>query len=154
HHPERPDGRSAAPEGRCCVTKAPKNTKGTPRTAKRERLFALAEKNYEARRATRWPYLLRGERQYRFEGPDRRDLRADLRAVWREANPGENTPSDADLNSVIDDLRRIAAETAPDEPSAEEQADQALAAQGISDIPQDRGLNLVTRLEDSPLPDG
>jgi len=136
------------------VTEAPKNAKGTPRTTKRERLFALAEKNYEPRKATRWPYLLRGERQYRFEGPDRRDLRADLRALWRERNPGENTPSDADLNSVIDDLRQMAGKANPDAPTAEERAEQALAAQGISEIPQDRGLSLVTRLEDSPLPDG
>ncbi len=50
-----------------------------PKTTKRERLFALAEKNYVPRKATRWPYLLRGEQQYRFEGPDRRNLRADRR---------------------------------------------------------------------------
>ena len=128
--------------------------KATAKTTRRERLFVLARENYTPRRATRWPYLIRGEQKYRFEGPERRSLKADLRALWREENPGENTPSDADLNSVIDDLQRLARDADPDEPTAEEEAGQVLAAHGISEMPHDRGLGLVTRLDDSPLPEG
>ena len=39
-----------------------------PRTTKRERLFALATDNYETRRATRWPYLRRGEQAVQVRG--------------------------------------------------------------------------------------
>jgi Domain of unknown function (DUF927) len=137
------------------VTEAKQRAKRTTsKTTKRERLFALARKAYAPRKATRWPYLVRGEQQYRFEGPDRRNLRADLRALWRDKYPGENTPSDADLNSVIDDLRRLAEEAEPDAPTAEEETDQVLAARGIGAIPDGRGLDLVTRLDDCPLPEG
>ena len=59
---------------------------------KAERLLALALEEYEPRRATRWPYLLRGDERFRFEGPDRRRLMADLRAAWRERFPGEAAP--------------------------------------------------------------
>jgi hypothetical protein len=133
-------------------TAAPGTEQAAPKTTKRERLFALANEAYTPRKATRWPYLMRGERQYRFEGPDRRNLRADLRALWREKNPGENTPSDADLNSVIDDLRQLADKADPDAPTADEASDQVLAARGIGVIPDGRGLDLVTRPDDSPLP--
>jgi hypothetical protein len=51
---------------------------------KAERLLALARERYQPRRATRWPYLMHGDERFRFEGPDRRRLLADLRAVWRE----------------------------------------------------------------------
>ena len=135
-------------------TAAPGTEQAAPKTTKRERLFALANEAYTPRKATRWPYLMRGEQKYRFEGPDRRNLRADLRALWREEKPGENTPSDADLNSVIDDLRRLAEEAEPDAPTSEEEADQVLAARGIGAIPDGRGLDLVTRPDDSPLPEG
>jgi hypothetical protein len=135
-------------------TAGPEPKQSAQKTNKRERLFALAEKNYAPRKATRWPYLLRGERQYRFEGPDRRSLRADLRALWREEHPGEATPSDADLNSVIDDLRARAEKADPDAPTAEDEESQILAAHGIGETPADRGLGLVSRGDDCPLPDG
>ena len=31
---------------------------------------------------------MRGDEQFKFEGPDRRRLLADLRAAWRERYPG------------------------------------------------------------------
>ena len=62
---------------------------GPRRVPKAERLLALAREEYEPRRATRWPYLLRGGERFRFEGADRRRLLADLRAVWRERFPGQ-----------------------------------------------------------------
>ena len=107
------------------MTETKENTKkATAKTTRRERLFVLARKNYEPRKATRWPYLIRGEQKYRFEGPERRSLKADLRALWREENPGENTPSDTDLNSVIDDLQRLARDADPDPADCQEEADQ------------------------------
>ncbi len=135
-------------------TTGPEPKQSAPKTNKRERLFALAEKNYAPRKATRWPYLLRGEQQYRFEGPDRRSLRADLRALWREEHPGEATPPDADLNAVIDDLRARAEKADPDAPTAEDEESQILADHGIGETPADRGLGLVNRGGDCPLPDG
>ena len=42
----------------------------------------------------------------------------------------------------------------PTRPDAEDQAAELSAAHGISEVPHDRGLSLVTRLEDCPLPDG
>ena len=57
---------------------------GPRQMPKAERLLALAREKYEPRRATRWPYLMRGDERFRFEGPDRRRLLADLRAAWRE----------------------------------------------------------------------
>ena len=42
----------------------------------------------------------------------------------------------------------------PDRLGAEDQAAEVVAAHGISEVPNDRGLSLVTRLEDCPLPDG
>ena len=55
---------------------------------------------------------------------------------------------------MADDLRRLAEQAEPDEASAEDQAAELLAALGISAVPPDRGLSLVTRLEDCPLPGG
>ena len=121
---------------------------------KAERLLALAREKYEPRRATRWPYLMRGDEQFRFEGPNRRGLMADLRAAWRERFPGEAAPAARDLSAVADDLRRLAEQAEPDQAEAEDQAAELLAALGISAVPPDRGLSLVTRLEDCPLPEG
>jgi hypothetical protein len=132
-------------------------TAGKPasrRQTKRERLHTLAGGTYEARRASRWPYLQRDGRKFKFEGPDRKSLRADLRAIWRDKYPDEAVPSDSDLNSVIDDLRHLAEDADPDPATAEDQAAELAAAADITEIPQDRGLGLVTRLDDCPLPDG
>ena len=65
---------------------------GPQRMPKAERLLALAREEYKPHRATRWPYLLRGDERFRFEGPDRRRLLADLRAAWRERFPGRGRP--------------------------------------------------------------
>lgn len=106
-----------------------------PRQTKRERLHALAIGVYEPRRASRWPYLRRDAREFKFEGPDRRTLRADLRAVWRSENMGDAAPSDADLNSVIDDLRRLAEDADPDPVTAQEQATEMVTAAGFTAEP-------------------
>jgi hypothetical protein len=124
------------------------------RMPKAERLLTLAREEYEPCRATRWPYLLRGGERFRFEGPDRRRLLADLRAVWRERFPVEAAPAARDLSAVADDLRRLAEQAEPDQAGAEDQAADLLAAHGISTIPHDRGLSLVTELDDCPLPEG
>jgi Domain of unknown function (DUF927) len=121
---------------------------------KAERLLALAREEYEPHRATRWPYLLRVDDRFRFEGAERRRLLADLRAVWRERFPGEAAPPARDLSAVADDLRRLAEQAKPDQPTAEDLAAELIAAHGISAVSADRGLSLVTRLEDCPLPDG
>jgi hypothetical protein len=131
-------------------TKTAKKRAGT----KRDELFKLASSSYQPRKATRWPYLLRDEDRFRFEGPDRRNLKADLRALWRKEHEGNATPSDADLNSVIDDLRHLAEDADPDPETAEDKADQAFADHGVGQVPADRGLDLVTRLDDCPLPEG
>lgn len=127
---------------------------GPRRMPKAERLLTLAREEYEPCRATRWPYLLRGDERFRFEGPDRRRLLADLRAAWRERFPGEAAPAARDLSAVADDLRRLAEQAEPDQAGAEDQAADLLAAHGISTIPHDRGLSLVTGLDDCPLPEG
>jgi hypothetical protein len=121
---------------------------------KAERLLALAREEYEPHRATRRPYLLRVDDRFRFEGAERRRLLADLRAVWRERFPGEAAPPARDLSAVADDLRRLAEQAKPDQPTAEDLAAELIAAHGISAVSADRGLSLVTRLEDCPLPDG
>ena len=127
---------------------------GSRQMPKAERLLALAREKYQPRRATRWPYLMRGDERFRFEGPDRRRLMADLRASWRDRFPGEAAPAARDLSAVADDLRRLAEQAKPDQAGAEDQAAELLAALGISAVPPDRGLSLVTRLEDCPLPEG
>ena len=106
--------------------------RAAPRQTKRERMHVLAMGAYEPRRASRWPYLERGGRHFKFEGPERRTLRADLRVVWRGRYPGEAAPSDTDLNSVIDDLRRLAEDADPDPATAEDQAAELIAANGIT----------------------
>ena len=125
---------------------------GPRQMPKAERLLALAREKYEPRRATRWPYLVRNDERFRFEGPDRRRLMADLRAAWRGEFPGEGAPAARDLSAVADDLRRLAEQAEPDQAGPEDQAAELMEAHGISAVPADRGLSLVTRLEDCPLP--
>ena len=55
---------------------------------------------------------------------------------------------------MADDLRRLAEQAEPDQAGPEDQATELMEAHGISAVPADRGLSLVTRLEDCPLPDG
>jgi hypothetical protein len=124
------------------------------RQAKAKRLHELVQDRYEPHRVTRWPYLMRGDEQFKFEGPDRRRLAADLRAAWRGRYSDEAPPSAQDLNAAIDDLKRLAEHALPDPVSAEDQAAEIIKARGITETPQDRGLGLVTRLDDCPLPDG
>ncbi len=95
--------------------------------SRRDRLHQLAEEAYEPRKATRWPYLLRDGRKLTFGADDRRALRADLRALWREQCAGEGAPSGADLNAVIDDLQLVAERAQPDPPSAADQVATAIA---------------------------
>src|SRR5208282_2666119 len=97
---------------------------------------------------------MRGDEQFKFEGPERRRLLADLRAAWREEYPEEAPPAAHDLNAAVDDLRRLAEHGKPDEVGAEDLAAELISAHGISEVPHDRGLSLVTGLEDCPLPDG
>lgn len=127
---------------------------GTQRAEKltrQERCLQLAQARYELRRAAKWPYLLHGGRRYLFSKADRQDLRADLRYAWREKWPDEAPPPDAALNSVLDDLKRIAAEVEPDEEDERDDISGATAADG-----EDRGdgLDLVTTRADCPLPSG
>jgi len=77
-----------------------------------------------------------------------------LRAAWREEFPGEAAPAARDLSAVADDLRRLAEQAEPDEDGAEDRVAELMAAHGISVIPHDRGLSLVTCQEDCPLPGG
>lgn len=126
----------------------------TRRPTKAERLHDLVLERYGPRRASRWPYLVHGDDQFKFEGPERRRLLADLRAAWRERYQDEAPPASQDLNAAVDDLRRLAERADPDPVSTEDQAAEIVAARGITETPQDRGLGLVTRLEDCPLPDG
>ena len=67
---------------------------------------------------------------------------------------GEAAPAARDLSAVADDLRRLAEQAEPDQAEAEDQAAELMEAHGISAVPADRGLSLVTRLEDCPLPEG
>ncbi len=97
---------------------------------------------------------MHGEEQFKFEGPERRRLHADMRAAWRDRYPDEAPPSTQDLNAAVDDLRRLAEHAEPDPVSAEDQAAAVIEEHGISEVPNDRGLSLVTRLEDCPLPGG
>lgn len=108
-----------------------------PRISKRERALTLARERYRLGRATRWPYAQHGERQYRFEGTDRKALAADLRDYWR-AQCTDDPP--ADLNPVIDDLRHLALAEEPDPPSPEEQAAELIAATGAMQEPDDWGV--------------
>ena len=108
-----------------------------PRISKRERALTLARERYRLGRATRWPYAQHGDRQYRFEGTDRKALAADLRDYWR-AQCTDDPP--ADLNPVIDDLRHLALAEEPDPPSPEEQAAELIAAGGVVLEPDDWDL--------------
>ena len=121
---------------------------------KAERLHALVLEEYEPRKATRWPYLMRGGERFKFEGSERRRLLADLRAVWRERYQDEALPISQDLNAAVEDLRRLAEHADPDPVDAEDLAAEIIEAHGVSEIPDGRGLGLVTRLTDCPLPDG
>jgi hypothetical protein len=116
---------------------------------KAERLLALAREKYEPRRAIRWPYLVRGDERFRFKGPDRRRLLADLRAAWRGEYPGEATPAARDLSAVADDLRLLAEQAEPDQPTAEDQAAELMEAHGISAVPADPGAALSWRARTS-----
>ena len=127
-------------------TKARKPTKS-------ERLHELTQARYTPRKATRWPYLVHDDEQFKFEGPERRRLLADLRAAWRERYPDEAPPAAQDLNAAVDDLRRLAEHAESDPAVAEDLAAEIIAAHGISEMPQDRGLRLVTQPGDSPLPE-
>jgi hypothetical protein len=126
----------------------------TRRPTKAQRLHGLVQDRYAPRKATRWPYLLRGDEQFKFQGPDRRRLLADLRAAWRERYPDEALPSPQDLNAAADDLRRLAEDAEPDPPADADLAAELVAAHGIGAVPDDRGLGLVTGAESCPLPDG
>ncbi len=108
-----------------------------PKVSKRERALTLAKERYKLGRATRWPYAQHGERQYRFEGTDRKALAADLRDYWR-AQCADDPP--ADLNPVIDDLRHLALEEEPDPPSPEEQAAELITASGVAPALADWGV--------------
>jgi hypothetical protein len=99
-----------------------------PRTTKKERALILAKERYKLGRATRWPYAQHGDRQYRFEGTDRKALAADLRDYWR-AQCTDDPP--ADLNPVIDDLRHLALEEEPDPPTPEEMVAASGAVLGL-----------------------
>ena len=94
----------------------------TRRPTKAERLHALAQARYTPRRATRWPYLVHDGEQFKFQGPERRRLLADLRAAWREKYPDEAPPSAQDLNAAAEDLRRLAEHADPDPVSPEDLA--------------------------------
>ena len=122
---------------------------------KQERCLQLARTRYDLRRAARWPYLLCGEQRYLFGKPDRRALQADLRHAWREKWPDEAPPADTALNSVIDDLRRLAMDADPDPATEDEQAAAWLDDHGVgSDQDEGDGLERVTGLDDCPLPGG
>ena len=125
----------------------------TRRPTKAERLHVLTQARYEPRKATRWPYLMRGDEQFKFEGPDKRRLLADLRAGWRQDYPEEAPPSAQDLNAAVDDLRRLAERADPDPVSPEDQAAELVASHGIGEVANDRGLSLVSWRDDSPLPE-
>lgn len=125
-----------------------------PAARKAARVRELAKTRYVLRRATRWPYAMHGEHAYKFEGSDRRMLLADLRAAWREKYPDEEPPADRTLSQVVDDLRHAALETEPDAPGADDLAEAILGEAGIGPTPLDRGVDLVSRLADCPLPPG
>jgi hypothetical protein len=71
-------------------------------------------------------YARRGDRRYTYEGQDRRDMRAELRAAWSTAHQGEALTDDV-IRAVLDELRRRAHEAEPDEPTAAEQAAEMAA---------------------------
>ena len=64
----------------------------TRRQTKAERLHELTRARYTPHRATRWPYLVHDGEQFKFEGPERRRLLADMRAAWRERYPDDALP--------------------------------------------------------------
>jgi hypothetical protein len=110
---------------------APARQRPAPRY---DRLLAIAERNYApGRMSTGMLYALRGDRRYTYQGQDRRDLRADLRAAWTQKYSGEALTDDV-IRSVIDELRRRAREAVPDEPTVVEQAtEMAQLATGPED---------------------
>lgn len=118
---------------------------------KQERCLQLAQARYDLRRAAKWPYLLRGEQRYLFGKADRQALRADIRHAWREKWPDEAPPSDTALNSVIDDLKRLALDVEAD---TEDDAETAPSGAAYGGDGESDGLELVTARPDCPLPDG
>jgi hypothetical protein len=71
-------------------------------------------------------YARRGDRRRTYNGQDRRDLRAELRADWTRKYAGEGLGEDV-IRAVIDELRRRSVEAAPDEPTAAEQGAELTA---------------------------
>ena len=132
------------------MSEAPKVS--TEKLTKQERCLHLAVARYVLRRAGKWPYLLRGEQKYLFGKPDRQALRADLRHAWREKWSAEAPPADTALNSVIDDLRRLALDAEPD-PVAEDEHPRPGQYGAASDEDEGDGLDLITGLADCPLPE-
>jgi len=108
-----------------------------PQLSKADRALALARERYQPRMATRWPYALAGTQQYRFEGPDRKALKAWVRDAWKKAYPGDDPLSARMLDDVIEDLRLLAQAAEPDPPSPQEQAAEVLG--GIEDTDDSGG---------------
>jgi hypothetical protein len=102
---------------------------------KRGRAWTLADGRYEVgRTAAGTPYARYGETVYPLSDNARNrktawaDLRADIRAAWREGEEEGEPPSDSDLNEVIADLRHAAAGKDTDPPSSDEVADEIISA--------------------------
>lgn len=105
----------------------PKATKQTKQT----RAFRLASERYQMGRRDRGLYARRGDVTFSL-GPRSRDsLRADLRAMWREACD-DDPPGDPVLNGVIADLRRLAENAEPDAPTSAETAMAIVNAHGVT----------------------
>jgi hypothetical protein len=107
---------------------APKTQPTGSRQAPRyDRLLAIAEQEYEpGRMSTGLLYARRGERRYTYDGQDRREIRAELRAAWTRKHSGEGLTEDV-IRAVIDELRRRSGQAAPDEPTVAEQSAELTA---------------------------
>jgi hypothetical protein len=105
-----------------------KATTAGQRPARRyDRLLAIAEQEYTTgRMSTGLLYARRGDRRYTYDGQDRRDMRAELRAAWTRKQSGEGLGEDV-IRAVIDELRRRSGEATLDEPTAAEQGAEMAA---------------------------
>ena len=116
----------------------------TRRPTKAERLHALAQARYAPHKATRWPYLLRGDGNSSSRGQNAASSSRTCGRRGARRYPEKHSRPRRTLTR-----RSMTCATWPSRPTrtrstAEDLAADILAAHGISAIPDDRGLNLVT----------
>lgn len=120
---------------------------------KQDRALDLARARYVLKNDQAGPYLLRDDQKYRFTTYGRRDLRADLKYAWR-LKFDDRVPSDVVVNSVIDDIKRLALDVDLEPVTDDHRERKPFEFHPKDEVPEDGGISLVTAVPGCPLPDG